>query len=313
MADLAVIILTYNEHLHLARALHSVRAIAKEIFVVDSFSTDDTAQIAESFGAVVLQHPFVNQAKQFQWALENVPIKSEWVMRLDADEVVGTDLQAEIERRLPLVPAEVTGVNLKRKLVFMDRVIRYGGRGTLILLRIWRRGFANIEDRWMDEHISVRSGGVLTFEGEFTDHNLNDLTFFVEKHNRYATREAIELLNQHLRFMPAPSSLLIERSSFQAAAKRYIKQRIYNRIPFPISSFGYFLYRYVLLLGFLDGKAGLIYSVLQGFWYRFLVGAKVDELRRSVEHLTDSAEVAREVQRLTGLTLLGKRERGFIN
>ena len=113
--SLAVIILTYNEELHIERALCCVRSIASEIFVVDSRSSDGTVAIAEKYGAIVLQNKFTNYAKQFQWALDNAPISSNWVMRLDADEIIEADLQAEIRHKLPNVSEDVAGVNLKRK------------------------------------------------------------------------------------------------------------------------------------------------------------------------------------------------------
>ncbi|MCA1469231.1 glycosyltransferase family 2 protein [Bradyrhizobium sp. IC3195] len=303
MADLAVIILTYNESIHLERALRHIKHLANEIFVIDSFSTDNTIEIAKSHGATVLQNRFVNYAKQFQWALENAPIMSSWIMRLDADEIIEPDLSTEINEKLPSLPLDVTGINLRRKLIFMNRTIKYGGRGVLVLLRIWRRGHAEIEDRWMDEHMIVREGRTVTFLGGFSDYNLNNLTFFTEKHNKYATREAIDVLNQRLCFMPRPERMLIEKSSLQAAAKRYVKEEIYNKIPFQISSVAYFLYRYIVRLGFLDGKEGLIYHVLQGFWYRFLVGAKIQELSSSVDDLREPEAIRERLHRITGLTL----------
>jgi glycosyltransferase involved in cell wall biosynthesis len=300
MADLAVIILTHNEEIHLARALTSVMSIARQIFVVDSFSTDRTIQIAQDFGATVLQNRFINYAKQFQWALDNAPITSAWIMRLDADEVVEADLAHEIEKNLAKLAIDVTGINLKRKHIFLGRWIRFGGRYPLILLRVWRRGAAQIEDRWMDEHMVLRSGRTTTFNGGFVDHNLRDITYFTDKHNRYATREAIDVLNERLGLEMDPTRLTSANTSVQATVKRHIKEKIYNRVPFYLGALGYFIYRYVFKCGFLDGKAGLIYHVLQGFWYRFLVGAKIMELESAICGLSDLHEIRREISRRTG-------------
>lgn len=302
MPSLAVVILTYNESIHLARALSSIGAIANEVFVVDSYSSDNTVEIALSHGATVLQNKFVNQARQFQWALDNAPITSDWIMRLDADEIVEPDLSGEIARKLPILPSEVTGISLHRKLVFMNRTIKHGGRGKLTLLRIWRRGFGRVEDRWMDEHIVVQSGRILTLNGGFSDHNLHNLSAFIEKHNKYATREAVDVLNRELGFIASPEQLSVETTAFQAVAKRYIKENIYNTIPFELSAFAYFVYRYVFRLGFLDGTEGLIYNVLQGFWYRFLVGAKVRELRNITNGEEDPASIRMKLQDFTGLS-----------
>jgi glycosyltransferase involved in cell wall biosynthesis len=298
-ANVAVIILTYNETLHLSRALECVRVFAREIVVVDSYSTDGTVDLAKSHGAHVLQHTFQNQAKQFQWALGHAPITSEWVMRLDADEVVEPDLAAEILTRLSELPPDVAGVNLKRKTIFQGKFIRHGGRYPLTLLRIWRRGKAQIEDRWMDEHIYLTEGRSVTFAGGFADHNLQDLTFFTDKHNKYASREALDSLNKRLHLFEQPQVLTSKSTAPQAKIKRFLKESIYDRLPFELSSFAYFFYRYVIRLGFLDGREGLIYHVLQGFWYRFLSGAKLRELETLVRNASRSDDIRDEVARLT--------------
>lgn len=302
--DLSAVILTFNEELHLERALASISGFTKEIFVIDSFSTDRTIEIALAHGAIVLQNKFINQAKQFQWALDNAPISGEWILRLDADEIIESDLATEIVQKLPALAPDVVGINLKRKHIFMDRWVKHGGRYPLVMLRIWRKGHGRIENRWMDEHIVIWGGRAVTFEGGFADHNLNDLTFFTDKHNKYATREAIEILNQRLNFYPRDHSVTTESTSLQTAAKFFIKEHIYNHIPFTISALMYFVWRYIFQLGFLDGRSGLIYHFLQGYWYRFLVGAKVMELERAISHLTDKQAITEELSRLTGHSLI---------
>lgn len=307
MQNLAVIILTFDEECHIARALQSVSTIARQVFVIDSGSTDRTVEIARGMGAVVLSHPFVNQARQFQWGLDNAPITATWVMRLDADAIIEADLAQEINERLPSVPADVVGVNLNRKHIFMDRWVRHGGRYPLRLLRIWRHGQGRVEDRWMDEHMVVWGGRTVTFKGGFADHNLNDLAFFTAKHNKYATREAIDVLNQRLDLFPRDETLTNRSASWQAWFKRCVKERIYNRLPFTISATFYFVWRYVFQLGFLDGRSGLVYHFLQGFWYRFLVGARLIELERSIEGVDDKARVCAILSELTGHDLVPRR------
>lgn len=306
MNEVCVVILTYNESLHIARAIRSVSTLADQIIVVDSFSTDNTAEIAQELGAIVLKNRFVNQAVQFNWALDNSPITADWILRLDADEIIEPDMVDEIRQKLPQLPAEVTGVNLKRKHIFMDRWVRHGGRYPLLMLRLWRRGHGRVENRWMDEHVVVSGGRTVTFEGGFSDHNLNDLSYFIEKHNKYATREAIEIINQRLGLFAKDEGLSAGSASFQAAAKRFLKENIYNHLPFTVSALLYFLWRYFGQMGFLDGRSGLIYHFLQGYWYRFLVGAKVMELERAVAHLTDRKDTIAELSRLTGLPLTAK-------
>lgn len=300
---LSTIILTFNEELHLERALRSVADFSKEVFVIDSFSTDRTLDIARAHGATVLQNKFVNQAKQFQWALDNAQISGNWILRLDADEIIESDLAIEIAEKIPDLPSDVVGINLKRKHIFMDRWVKHGGRYPLVMLRIWRKGYGRMENRWMDEHIVIFGGKSVTFEGGFADHNLNNLTFFTDKHNKYATREAIEILNQRMNLFPRDHSVTKESTSLQTAAKFFIKEHIYNHIPFTVSAPLYFLWRYIFQLGFLDGRSGLVYHFLQGYWYRFLVGSKVLELERALSHLTDKDIISEELSVLTGYTL----------
>ncbi|WP_338412927.1 glycosyltransferase family 2 protein [uncultured Sphaerotilus sp.] len=298
--DLTVVILTKNESIHIARALENIRGLAEDVVVVDSFSTDDTVEIAKAHGAVVLQNKFINHAKQFQWALDNAEIRGKWVMRLDADELIEPELRTELERRIPTLPDDVVGINLKRKHIFMDRWVRHGGRYPLVMLRIWRKGNGRIEDRWMDEHMVVWGGRTITMKGSFADHNLHDLNYFTTKHNGYATREAIEVLIQMRRLGPRDNALNAKSASAQAAVKRALKESVYNRLPFTVSASLYFLWRYVVQLGFLDGRSGLVYHFLQGYWYRFLVGAKLMELQNGIRGLNDPEEIKAKILDLTG-------------
>ncbi len=251
----------------------------------------------------MLQNKFANYAKQFQWALDHAPITATWVMRLDADEIIESDLAEVIAKQLPTLGNDVAGINLNRKHIFLGRWIRHGGRYPLVLLRIWRRGQGRIENHWMDEHMIVWGGRVVTIDGGFADHNLNDLTFFTDKHNKYATREAIDRLNKTFRLFTGDDAVLSGASSPQARLKRVLKEQVYNRLPSGVGPLAYFLWRYIGQRGFLDGREGLIYHVLQGFWYRFLVEAKVRELQRAVSHLRDPQEIKAELARLTGLAL----------
>jgi glycosyltransferase involved in cell wall biosynthesis len=302
--SLAVIILTLNEERHVARALTSVAGVASELFVVDSFSTDRTVEVAKAHGATVVQHPFVNHATQFQWALDNLPITASWIMRLDADELIESDLANRLRDELPALPDDVVGITLKLKVIFQNRWIRHGGRYPLLLLRIWRRGHGRMNKRWMDEHMVVWGGRMVTFEGGIADHNLKDLTFFTNKHNMYATREAIEVINQRRHLFPRDTDSSDHgKSSVQTALKLLVKEKIYNRIPYLVSAPSYFLYRLVFRLGFLDGKEGILYHYLQGLWYRLLVGAKVDELERALAGIEDPAAIRAEIRRLTGFAL----------
>ena len=308
MQLLSVVILTYNESKHIARALRSVAALDARILVVDSFSNDDTVDIARAEGALVVQNTFVNQAQQMQWALLNMPVATSWVMRLDADEVLTPELIDEMNLRLPTMPSDVTGINLKRRHIFLGRWIRHGGRYPVTLLRIWRLGTARVEQRWMDEHMVLLSGRAVTFKHDFCDENLNDITYFTDKHNRYATREAAEVLLTRFSLAQVDAGISERHSSFQALAKRAIKETIYNRLPLWSGPLVYFLTRYILQGGVLDGTAGLIYHTLQGFWYRFLVAAKIFEYEQHLRGLSALNDRLSTLERVSGLPLRSQLE-----
>lgn len=279
---ITVVILTYNEERHIARALGSL-SFAERIVVVDSGSADATVSLAQQGGATVLQHDWVNHASQFQWALDNSAITTEWTMRLDADEVIEDDLAARLWELLPTLPADVSAINLKRKHVFMGRWVRHGGRFPLVLLRLWRTGMGRVEARWMDEHIIVAGGRSVTIDGGFADINMNDSLFFTDKHNHYATREAIDVLLRKYSLSNVDEALTANNPHGQASFKRRIKEGLYNRLPFGIGPLAYFLWRFIFQLGFLDGREGRIYHVLQGFWYRFLVDVRRMEFERAMD------------------------------
>lgn len=276
MFDICIIILTFNEEIHIKRCIESIKDIARDIFVVDCFSTDNTIEIAKSLGARVIQHKWEgNQSKQFNWALENLPITTKWVLRLDADEYLLPELTDEIKQKLDTLQESVTGIVFKRRHLFLNTWLK---RGTypVKLLRLFRYKKAICEQRWMDEHIVLLEGEAIEFENDFVDHNLNNLTWWTDKHNRYAIREAIDLLDIELGLIENKNTNT--KLSPQAARKREKKLK-YARQPLFIRSFLYFVYRYIFKLGFLEGKEGFLWHFLQGWWYRTLVDAKIFEIK----------------------------------
>lgn len=202
---LVAIILTFNEELHLARCVDSVKDVADEIVVADCFSTDATLEIAHARGARVIQNEWVNYATQFNWALEQLGADTDWVLRIDADEYLTPTLRDEIRARVSGLPREVEGVHVDRRMTFQGKLIRHGGVFPVKVLRLFRYGRGRCEQRWMDEHIKV-AGTTVDFAGELIDDNLNTLTWWTNKHNRYASREAVDLLNLEYRFMPHDSA-----------------------------------------------------------------------------------------------------------
>ena len=279
MLDLSVIILTYNEELHIRRCLENVLPFAKKVFVVDCFSTDKTKEIASHLGAVVVEHAWPgNQAEQFNWALDNLPVSTEWVLRLDADEYLLPELVEELREKLPTLPEDVTGIIFNRRHIFMGQWMRRGIY-PVKLLRVFRYGKGMCEQRLMDEHIQLTEGRAVEFEHDFCDHNLNNLSWFCHKHVNYAIREAVDLLDIELDLTGAAESDNGKEISPQALAKR-MKKHQYAKQPLFWRSFAYFCYRYFLKGACLDGKVGFIWTFLQGWWYRTLVDAKVFEIKR---------------------------------
>ncbi len=276
--SLTVLILTHNEEIHLARCLDSLRTVADKIVIVDSFSDDRTLEIAADYGAQVYQRAWKNYADQFQWGLAQCADDSGWIMRMDADEYLEPDLIAEIQATLPNLAPEIQGIYLKRKVFFMGKWIRYGGFYPHILLRIWRNGQGRIEQRWMDEHIVLHDGAQTVMLGEnMVDDNHKGITFWINKHNRYATREMVDLLNIKYGLTATDDTLRAMQTS-QAGTKRLLKERVYARMPGTLRALLYFGYRYILRFGFLDGGRGFIWHFMQGFWYRLLVDIKVMEV-----------------------------------
>jgi len=280
--DLSVIILTFNEELHIERCITSVKPFARRIFVVDSYSTDTTVAIAEKLGAEVFQNGWTNHAVQLNWGLDNLPLDTQWVFRLDADEYVTEELSVELQKRIHTLDESVNGIYLTRKVYFMNRWIRYGNYYPISFLRIWRHGHGRCEERLMDEHIKLTDGETIRFEHDFVDDNKRSLGWWTEKHNGYATREAIETLNVKYGLFES-NAVAPDFWGTQEQRKRWLKH-IYIGLPLFLRPFIYFSYRYVMKRGFLDGKEGLICHFLQGFWYRFLVDAKVFEISRAGGH-----------------------------
>ena len=283
---ISVIILTYNEELNIGNCLKSVADWANEIIIVDSFSADKTLEIAKKYTNKIAQRTFVNQAEQFNWALDNLEIKNEWILRLDADEYLTEELKSEISEIFNIrtsdvlnVPKlDINGFYIKRQVYFMGRWIRHGGYYPAWFLRLFRKGKARSEESKMDEHLVLLEGKAERLKNDFIDDNKKNLSWFIQKHNNYASREADGILRTSDVLNIGTSN--VQKLSGQVARKRWLKDNFYYRLPLFCRAYLYFCYRYFIRLGFLDGKEGLMFHFLQGFWYRFLVDAKIYESKK---------------------------------
>lgn len=300
MLDISTIILTYNEAVHIERCIRNAQRFSKQVFLVDSFSTDNTVALAESLGAIVYQHEWKNNhARQFNWGLQHLPIRTEWVFRLDADEYLPDDLIGEMEAEVPKLPADVTGVVFERKMVFMGKRINRGNvKWNMLRLFKYNKGFC--EDRWMDEHIILTEGRSVKFKHYFVDDNLNPLNWWIQKHNDYSVREAIDLLNLEYHFLTGPEKIPTG-NLFKDAAKKRKRKLSYAKKPFFWRSFLYFVYRYFFKLGFTEGKEGFLWHFLQGWWYRTLVDAKIYAIKK--ECGDDVQQIKKFIQEKYGIEL----------
>ncbi len=276
MHEITAIVLTHNESIHLRRCLSALQQVAARICVVDSFSSDDTEQIAREMGADFFQNPWKNHATQFNWALNHCSVSTPWVMRVDADEYPEPALVASIKAFVQN-PGPCNAALLKRKIVFLGQPIKHGFFYPSLNLRLWRTGQGEVEQRWMDEHVVVQNACTRVLEGDLADENLNDLSWWSSKHVGYAMREVYDIVASEQARDSADAG---PRPSGPARLKRWVKAHVYSRLPGGLRGLLYFLYRYVLGMGFLDGKAGFYFHFLQAFWYRVLVDANLYELQK---------------------------------
>lgn len=278
--DLTGIILTKNEAIHIKRCISNIKQLCKKIYVIDCFSTDGTQELARSLGAEVVEHEWPgNQAAQFNWALDNLNIDTEWVLRLDADEYLTPELIQELNERLHDVPDGVNGFMLPLKNVWMGKPLKHGG-AAIKILRIFRNGYGRYEPRMMDEQLEISDGKISEFQNPFADHNLNDLNWWTNKHLGYSNREAAELLDVEYNLSGRNAEANLENLSPDARHRRKLKLK-YAQQPLFWRAFIYFAYRYFFHRGFLDGKEGFLRHFLQGWWYRTLVDAKIFEVKKA--------------------------------
>jgi glycosyltransferase involved in cell wall biosynthesis len=281
-SQLSAIILTFNEETNLPACLDSLSGLDCDLFIVDSGSTDRTLEIARASGAHLSEHPFENYAAQRNWAQRNLPLRTEWVLHLDADERLTPELVAEINRKLTAGAIAADGFLLRKRTIFMGRWIRHGGHYPSFHLRLFRRDKGSCEDRLYDQHFVVE-GALETLAGDYLDVVASNVYTWTLRHARWARLEAQEMLRKE-NGMIAPSAggcrVQADPMGNPIQRKRWLREGVYGRAPLFVRPFVYWFYRYVLRLGFLDGIEGLVFHFLQGCWYRFLIDCEILEYRR---------------------------------
>jgi glycosyltransferase involved in cell wall biosynthesis len=268
--SISVVILTFNAESSLAATLDSAAQVSDDIHVVDSGSTDGTLKLAEARGARIVHHAFEDYGRQRNWAIDNLPLKHPWQLHLDADERLTPELAARINALKTGFSGDVDGYFIPRLIHFMGRPIRHGGMYPIWHMRLFRNGKARCEDRRYDQHFRLegRSGRLAA---PMIDDIRMSLSEWTLRHNRWSDAEVGEML------APGDAGVIAGRFAGSPIERKRALRGGYNRAPLFLRAFGLFFYRYVLRLGFLDGREGLIFFVLQTFWFRFLVDAKIYE------------------------------------
>jgi glycosyltransferase involved in cell wall biosynthesis len=274
-APVAAVVLTHNEEKNLPECLRSLQGWVQELFVVDSGSTDRTVAIARA-SARVFEHPFEHYGAQRNWAIDHLPITAPWTLHVDADERITPELRASIASALAAesVTARLDGFLVSRRTMFMGRWIKHGGHYPAWHLRLMRTGVGRCEDRLYDQHFYV-PGAVRKLQGDLIDTLTPDVATFTARHLRWAALEAAE----HDAPLGTEGRIRGRLGTENAIEQRRWLRDWYARLPLFVRPTAYFLYRYFVRLGFLDGRAGLVFHVLQGFWFRFLVDALILERR----------------------------------
>lgn len=271
------IVLTFNEEEHLPRLLNSITELNAPLFVLDSGSTDQTLKIAADFGATVKYNAFENHPKQWDFALKNFELKTPWVIGLDADQIVTPELLAQLIKFKDEDYQGIEGIYFNRKNFFRGKWIKYGGYYPKYLLKMFRNGigFSDINEN-MDHRFVVKGKTTIWKNGHILEENLkeNKISFWIDKHNRYSDLVAEEEIER----MQAMRTQTIKPRLFGDPYQRmaYLK-RLWWKMPRFFRPYLYFSYRMIFQLGIFDGRTGILYHFLQGFWFRLIVDIKIEE------------------------------------
>lgn len=278
---MTVLIPTRNEERNLARTLEAIGGLADQVLVIDSESSDATLDIARAGGAEIHRLPYDHGRIIpwiFQWALENLPIRNEWVLLLEADQALSEGLKAEIAALLARPAIAENGFYLRRRQVFRGRSIRFGGYGSKRLLKLFRKGMAALDPEEQDTRVYVQ-GQVGELREPLVEWNRkeDDILFYLEKHIRYAEAFAREELLRR-----RGQGFKVQPRVFGTPDQRVLWMKlVYYRLPLGLRPFLYFFWRYFVLLGVLDGWNGFVFHFLQAFWFRLVVDLRLSELQQS--------------------------------
>lgn len=270
-ADITAIILTKNEEINIGDCIKSIKDTVKRIVVIDSFSTDRTIEIAQELGAEVYQHPFENYARQYMYGVEVANADTMWTLRIDADERLTDESASELKDICDKnMETDVAGIVLRFKKNFLGKDLYHGGVYPWKKMNCYKTKQGAIEDRKMDEHIVLSSGSVVEMKTDCLHFDFKTIEYWINKHNWYSSRETVDYFE----------NLENKKDMSELDFKTWLKMNVYYRLPLGMRAHMYYLYRYFIKLGFLDGKEGKIYAFLQAYWYRYLVDIKIYECQK---------------------------------
>ncbi|MDB4345781.1 glycosyltransferase family 2 protein [bacterium] len=266
--NVSILILTYNETVNISDCLKSV-AFSDDVVVLDSFSSDDTVQLAEGAGATVVQRAFDNYAAQRNFGLAH-DFRHDWVFMLDADERIPSNFIDEIRAVTAQVDNPVTLYRMRRKDMFMGRWLKRSSGYPTWFGRLFRKGAVSVEREINEEYYTDGEVGLL--EGHLIHFPFNKgVEYWFERHNRYSSMEALKLSEERAEsivwsdFMNADP--MLRRKAFKAFAYRM-----------PLRPLLTFCFLYFVKLGFLDGKAGFHFSLMRST-YEYMISLKMREIR----------------------------------
>jgi len=288
--DFSFIVLTFNEEMHLPRLLNSLQGLEADIFILDSGSTDQTIPICNHYGLHYALHPFENHPKQWDEALRRFEIKTPWVIALDADQTLTPELYQQLARFNDQDHLDIDGIYFNRKNIFQGRWIRYGGYYPLYMLKMFRygHGYSDLSEN-MDHRFIVPGKTAIWKKGHLLEENLkeNKISFWIDKHNRYSDLLATEEIERKQKIRLQTIRPLFWGTPDQRTA--WLK-RLWWNMPHYSRAFAYFSYRMLIQKGIFDGKTGILFHFLQGFWFRLIVDIKIEEQLKA-DRLTESKTI----------------------
>lgn len=250
---LTVIMLTLNEEYHLQDAINNLKDIADHIFILDSFSTDATIEIVKRNQIKFAQRRFTNFGDQWNYALQNNPFDTSWVMKMDPDERLTEQLKYDIRSIMKLDNSE-TAYEFQRRLWFMGKPMHVFNN----VLRLWKRGTCRFSDVLVNEH-PIIDGSVGFLKGKMEHFDSKDLHHWQEKQNKYTTMEAKMIIEK--------KSLAAKPNIFgNKLEKRMFFKKIVFKVPFKFTIL--FLYNLFITGAWKDGKLGWRWAQLRVYVYR---------------------------------------------